>query len=139
MTIERDVRRNVAIHAHRLGELGIFLVSLERALAKQVTTLHATVLLSLSKWVRFACNLYFHTCAETLGVCRAERVCIESDSVEKSGNTCAPITERKRDGIVSVTWSHVGRCSYRGVPGFDFNDVGDDVEVDVVANFSATL
>ena len=56
MTIERDVRRNVAIHAHRLGELGIFLVSLERALAKQVTTLHATVLLSLSKWVRFACN-----------------------------------------------------------------------------------
>ena len=38
-----------------------------------------------------------------------------------------------------MTWSHVGRCSYRGVPGFNFNDVGDDVEVDVVAEFFRDL
>ena len=139
VSVEGDIRRNVTIHAHGLRKLRIIFVAFERALAEQIATLHAAMLLSLGEWIGLAGHFHFHTREKTQCLRRAKRIRIESNAIQKSGDTRSSVTQRKGNGIVRVTRSHESRGN-DGTPGrLDLDQVRDDVKIDVVAQLFRNL
>ena len=104
--VERYIRRDVTIHAHRLGKGVIFLEALESSLANEVTTFHATMLLGLRERVITIGDDTSDTTGEPHGICAANRIGIEADVFHESGNVFATVAESDGERVIGMTWSY---------------------------------
>jgi hypothetical protein len=74
MGVERDVWRDVTVHAHRLSKGGFVLVAFERALTDEIAAFHAAMLLGLSHRIVAVRDLESHSAEEKHRICRAKRI-----------------------------------------------------------------
>ena len=134
MGVERNIRRDVTIHAHLLGEGVVFSVAVNRSLTDEIAAFHAAMLLGLSHRVVAVRDLESHSAEEKHGVGGAERISIETNTIHQSGNALASVTERDRERVVSVAGSD-DRCGFDGFFAIgNFHDVGDEVVIDIIAH-----
>ena len=134
MGVERNIWRDVTIHAHLLGEGVVFIVTVNRSLTNEIAAFHAAMLLGLSHRVVAVRDLESHSAEEKHGVGGAKRVGIETNTIHQRGNALASVTEGDRERVVSVT----GCDHRRGFDGFfaigNLHNVGDEVIVDIIAH-----
>src|SRR4029453_12477686 len=132
--------RDVAIHPHRLGKLRIMLIALESSLAEQIATLHAAMLLCLRQRVYFFRDLHLHSGQETLAIARPEWIRIESDPFKERRNTTTAISQRQGNRIVGMARRDIsGRHNGSSRGGLDLDQIGNDIEIDVVAHLLGHL
>ena len=133
--VERNILRDMTIHAHRLGKGMIFFVALDGAFAHEIAAFHALVLLRLRNRVVAVGDFAGHAAEGAHAVRAAERVGIETHTIHQGGDFLASIPQGDGKRVVGVAWSDNRRGFDGGRAIGNFHDVGDQVVVDVVAQF----
>ena len=139
MGVERNIRRDVTIHAHRLGKGIVFLEALECSLANEVTTFHAAMLLGLRERVIPIGHNTSDTACEAHCFCSAHRIGVEADVFHEGGNVFASVAERNGERVIGVTGSYESSGFNRSLAIADLHDVRDEIVVDFVAHFFGNL
>ena len=137
--VERNIRRDVTIHAHRLGKGVIFLEALECSLANEVTTFHAAMFLGLRERVIPIGDDTSDTACEPHGICTANRIGIEADVFHECGNVFASVAESDGERVIGVTRSYERSGFNRGLAIADLDDIRNEIVVDFVAHFFGNL